>query len=169
MGVGKSAIGRRLAQDLSFHFIDTDRYIEEKTGRMVADIFSEEGGENRFRELEVEAVGHVVKQERWVVSTGGGMILNPENRDRLKGWGTVVWLRAKPDVILQRANKKPGKRPLLKGADPLSTIKRLLADREPYYSEMATFSVDTSNQDMDAVVLQIKKRMIEIEGVTDPS
>ncbi len=169
MGVGKSAVGRRLAQELSFHFVDTDRYIEETTGQTVSEIFSEGGGETRFRELEAETVSHVVKQERCIVSTGGGMILNPDNRNRLKGWGTVVWLQANPDIILQRAGKRPGKRPLLQGADPLSTIKRLLADREPYYSEMAAFSVDTSHQGMEAVVSHIKKRMIEIEGATHPS
>ncbi len=168
MGTGKSVVGRRLARELSFRFIDTDRWIEEKTGKKISEIFSEEGGERRFRDLESEAVREIVRQEGLVISTGGGALLNRSNQALLSEKGLLVWLKARPDMILKRAQKRPGERPLLKVTDPLGEIKRLLEEREPYY-QSAVFSMDTSDRTISEVVSQIKERVLEIEGKKDPS
>ncbi len=168
MGSGKSVVGRRLAKEFSFEFIDTDQWIEEKSGKTISEIFSEEGGERRFRELESEVIFEVAQRERSVISTGGGAVISPSNRTTLCEKGILVWLKARPDLILKRAQKRPGERPLLRGSDPLGEIKRLLEEREPYYRS-ATFSIDTSDRTVFQVVSQIKKRILEIAGQEDPS
>lgn len=156
MGTGKSAVGRKLAKELKFQFIDTDRLIEEKTGKTISALFAEEDGEKKFRVLEEEVLAQVIAQEQAVISTGGGVMLSPVNRLRLRQCENVVWLRARPDKILERVEKKAGKRPLLTGKDPLSIIKRLLTEREPYYKEAAV-SVDTSDRNITEVVAEVKK------------
>jgi len=168
MGTGKSVVGRRLAQDLRFNFVDTDILIEKKTGKRISEIFSEEGGEKRFRLLEEEAVRTVVKQGRSVVSTGGGVVLSQANRDILREYGTVVWLKASPELILERVKKKPGTRPLLLKEDPLLSIKSLLKEREFFYQQ-AAFSVDTSQLGVEEVVLQVKKGVLAVEASTNPA
>jgi shikimate kinase len=163
MGTGKSAVGRRLAKEVSYRFVDTDRLIEEKTGKKIADIFLDEG-EGRFRELEAEIVREVMKGERLVVSTGGGTVLNQKSLDLLCQHGTAVWLTARPEVILQRTQRRVGKRPLLtasvsgEGDNPLLTIAHLLGEREPYYRH-AEFSVDTSDMSISGVVSKIKENI----------
>ena len=168
MCTGKSVVGRRLARDLHFQFVDTDRVIEEKIGKTISEIFSEEGGEVRFRLLEAEVVREVVKRDRCVVSTGGGVALNQTNLDILSQYGTVVWLKASSNLILKRAQRKPGKRPLLLGEDPLLSITSLLKDRAPFYQQ-AAFSVDTSDLGLEEVVLQVKKGVVAVEACSNPS
>lgn len=160
MGTGKSVVGRRLAKEFSFRFVDTDTIIEEKAGKKVADIFAEEG-EGRFRELEADVVLDIMRGEQLVVSTGGGAVLNQKSLDILCKNGIVVWLTARPGVILKRAQRRFEERPLLKGAvpsegnNPLLTIERLMKEREPYYKR-AAFSVDTSDTGVEGVVSKIK-------------
>ena len=161
MGTGKSAVGKRLAKEISCRFVDTDRLIEEKLGREVADIFAEEG-EGRFREWEAEVVREVMREEALIVSTGGGAVLNKESLDLFCDHGTVVWLTARPEVILKRAQRRINERPLLKGENPLLTIERLLKEREPYYKR-AVFSVDTSDMSIDGVVLKIREAVFGVD------
>ncbi|MBI3358027.1 MAG: shikimate kinase [Nitrospirae bacterium] len=161
MGTGKSAVGRRLAKEIFSRFVDTDRLIEEKTGKKVVDIFAEEG-ERRFRALEAEVIREVMKGERLVVSTGGGAVLNQDNLDLFYQNGTVVWLAARPEIILKRAQRRIGNRPLLRGSNPLLTIEHLLEQRKPYYKR-AAFSVDTSDISIDEVVSQIKEKIFGLE------
>jgi len=167
MGTGKSVVGRRLAQNLHFNFVDTDLLIEEKVGKTISEIFMEDGGEGRFRAWEAEAVLEVVKRDRSVVSTGGGIVLNQANLDRLGQYGTMVWLKANPELILKRAQKRPGKRPLLVVEDPLLSIKSLLKDREPFYQQ-AAFSVDTSDLGVEEVVSRVKKGVLALEAGSNP-
>lgn len=165
MGAGKSAVGRGLARALGLSFFDTDRFIEEKAGRTIADIWEKEG-ELPFRLLEREAVQAAVSQDRRVISTGGGAFLDLENRRRLATYGTVVWLKASPEAILRRVQRTPGKRPILKDPDPVAVIKALLEKRTPCYQE-AAFSVDTSDAGVSDVVVQIKDRILKIEADSD--
>ena len=162
MGTGKSAVGRRLAKDLAFQFVDTDRVIEEKIGKKIADIFAEDG-EGRFRELESEAVRDVMCHNQMVVSTGGGAVLNRDNLDILCQNGIVVWLTSRPEVILKRAQRRISDRPLLKGSNPLLKIRQLMGEREPYYNR-AAFSVDTSDMSIDGVVAEIKEKVLGFEN-----
>ncbi len=161
MGTGKSAVGRRLAKDISFRFVDTDRLIEEKSGKKIPDIFSEEG-EGKFREREAEVVRDVMRAGELVVSTGGGAVLNKESLDLLCAHGVVVWLTARPGVVLNRVQRRFEQRPLLQGSDPLSTIEHLMKEREPYYKR-AAFSVDTSDMGIEGVVSKIKEKIFGLE------
>jgi len=134
MGVGKTRIGRELARELMLHFVDLDRLIERETGLAIPDIFRYLG-EATFRRLEREAVAELVTKDYLVVSLGGGTFVDPENRRRLLARGPVVALWASPETILERVRRRPGKRPLLEGADPLERIRKLFAERADLYRE----------------------------------
>lgn len=162
MGTGKSAVGRRLATAFRYQFIDTDQVIEEKTHKRIAEIFSEQG-EEAFRRLESEVVIGLAERTGCVISTGGGIVLDSKNLDLLQKNGILVLLRCRPEVIFKRVQKRAGQRPLLQKADPLSEIKRLLAEREPFYRR-ADITLDTSDMNLDDVVQQIKRKVLEIEG-----
>lgn len=162
MGTGKSAVGRRLATAFRYQFIDTDEVIEEKTHKRITEIFSEQG-EEAFRRLESEVVIGLAERTGCVISTGGGIVLDSKNLDLLQKNGILVLLRCRPEVIFKRVQKRAGQRPLLQKADPLSEIKRLLAEREPFYRR-ADITLDTSDMNLDDVVQQIKRKVLEIEG-----
>jgi len=153
MGTGKSIIGRRLAVELKYRFIDTDQVIEKRTQRRIPDIFSEEG-ETYFRALEAEAVSVVATWRAYVIATGGGVPLNRENLEILGRTGILVALTARPEVILKRVQKRAGQRPLLKGPDPLAKIKQLLTDREAAYRS-AFITIDTSGIPVEESVHRI--------------
>ena len=131
MGSGKTAIGRRLAQRLGYHFLDTDHCIEEEVGRSITDIFAQEG-ETYFRRLETILAGRLGKLRNHVISTGGGMVATPGNMELLLGAGTVVFLNADLEDILQRLQRDT-KRPMLKGHDLRERTTRLLEARMPFY------------------------------------
>jgi shikimate kinase len=156
MGTGKSVVGRRLAKEVLFRFVDTDQVIEERAGKKISSIFLEDG-EQRFREMETEVVREVMSGEGFVVSTGGGAVVNQENRNLFCRNGSVVWLTARPEIILSRAQRRPEQRPLLKGGDPLSTIQRLMKERESFYQQMSLFSLDTSDLSLEQTVSKIRE------------
>ncbi len=142
MGTGKSSIGRHVAKRLGFQFMDTDYLIVQREGRPVAQIF-QELGEAGFRNLETRTLQSLEHLTRCVISTGGGIVLRPENREILRALGFVVGLTASPEVIFQRVSRND-KRPLLHTENPRETMERLLAARAEHYREAAQFTVDTS-------------------------
>ncbi len=133
MGCGKSSVGRLAAELLGFSFVDTDALIEKRAGKRISDIFEQEG-EPAFRKLERELVAELKDGSRMVVSTGGGMIIDPANLAALKEHGLVVCLWASPETIWERV-RYSSHRPLLREADPLGKIRQLLAEREPFYRQ----------------------------------
>src|SRR5688572_15222440 len=98
MGTGKSSVGRIVAEQLRFAFLDTDTVIEARAGKTIAEIFSEQG-EEAFRELEHRIVKELALRDHTVISTGGGLIVNPENLASLKEHALVVCLWASPETI----------------------------------------------------------------------
>ncbi|WP_255418276.1 MULTISPECIES: shikimate kinase [unclassified Meiothermus] len=159
MGVGKSRIGRELAHELMLHFIDLDGYIERETGLTIADIFRHLG-EETFRRLEAEAVGELVHKDFLVLSLGGGTFMNPENRQKLLNRGLVVALWASPQTIFERVGRKPGKRPMLEGGDPLGRIQQIFLQREPIYRQ-AHLHVSTDGRRVQEVVKEIVGKLWE--------
>ena len=153
MGTGKSEVGRRLAQRLGRAFVDTDQLVEERAGKRVAAIFAEDG-EAVFRTLEREAVADAVARGGAIVSVGGGAVLDPENVRRLRAAGTLVYLTARPEIILRRIGDATS-RPLLKD-DPHAAVSRLLAERGPVYAAAADVTVDTSERSAAEVVEEIQ-------------
>lgn len=158
MGTGKSVVGRRLASELRYQFVDTDQMVEEKTNKKISEIFAQQG-EAQFRAWEAEVVREVADRNRCVISTGGGIVLNAANLEALSRKGILVSLQARPEVILKRVQKRAGQRPLLQKPDPLSEIQRLLSEREPFYRR-ASFMIDTSDMRLEEVVRQIKEKVL---------
>ncbi len=133
MGVGKSTVGHQLANELGFEFVDTDELIEQQTGMKIGEIFST-AGEPAFRSLEQKVVEDMADWKEKVVATGGGLVAQPGNLERLKRNALVVCLWAGPSTIHQRTRHQ-SHRPILQTEDPESKIKELLAAREPFYKQ----------------------------------
>ncbi|MDL2283798.1 shikimate kinase AroK, partial [Oxalobacter sp. OttesenSCG-928-P03] len=153
MGSGKTTVGRALAKRLGMRFIDSDHEIESRTGASISWIFEIEG-EDSFRKRETEAIRDLTARKGIVLATGGGAVISPENRRHLKERGTVVYLRASVNNVLQRTMHDKN-RPLLQTEDPRKKIEQLSREREPFYSEVADIVIDTGRQNVHAMVQSI--------------
>ena len=149
MGAGKTTIGRALARLTQKTFYDSDHEIEARTGVRVPVIFDIEG-EAGFRLREVETIRELTGRQNIVLATGGGVVLNPDNRRLLAENGYVIYLRATPEELYQRTRLDKN-RPLLQTADPLARLRTLYAERDPYYREVAHLVVDTSRQSVTSL------------------
>ena len=153
MATGKSEVGRRVARRLGRPFVDLDGLVEAAAGKKVAEIFAAEG-EPTFRALERAAVEEACRVPDAVVATGGGTLLDPENRRRLAAAGPIVCLNAPPEEILRRIGDA-ATRPLLAAgngsSDRLARIRALLAERAPTYA-LATHAVETGGLQVEEVV-----------------
>ncbi|HET6265193.1 MAG TPA: shikimate kinase AroL [Usitatibacter sp.] len=150
MGAGKTTLGKALAQRLEREFVDTDRFLVQRTGVSVATIFEIEG-EDGFRRREAAVLAELADRPDCVVATGGGAILDPENRRLMREHGTVVYLRARLDSLWERT-RHDTHRPLLKTEDPRATLAELLEARDPLYREAAHLVVDTGFQSATTLV-----------------
>ena len=152
MGVGKSAIGRRLASELSMDFIDSDSRIEKVKGKSVAEIFESEG-ETRFRQYEQEFIDTGHPDGGCVVSCGGGLVVQPGMSERLKEKGVVICLFAPAESIIERTSRNKN-RPLLNVENPEERIRTLLAEREPIYMK-AGICISTAGRTINEVVRHV--------------
>ncbi len=154
MATGKTAVGKKLAGRLNRSFIDTDHLVEEAAGMGIREIF-EQYGEDRFRDLESEAVAglDIYPAGSLVVATGGGVLIREENRKKLKSRGLLILLTADPQTIIKRLDKS-GERPLLNVSDPEEKVKALLEEREHSYS-ICEAKIDTTAKSIDGVVEEI--------------
>jgi shikimate kinase len=148
MGTGKSSVGRQCAAALNYDLVDTDHLIEQRAGKSIAEIFSQDG-EAKFRELETQLVGEIAGWRRKVISTGGGLGANEAHLASLKQHALVVCLWSSPEAIWQRVRHQ-AHRPLLQGPDPLAKIRELLATRTPIYKQ-ADVLVTTDTRDVRGV------------------
>ena len=162
MGSGKSAVGRQLATRLDLAFVDSDAEIEARTGVDIPYIFEKEG-EAGFREREREVLDALTGRSRVLLSTGGGAVLDPANRERLRSRGCVVYLRTSVKQQFART-RRSGHRPLLSNDDPLGTLERLMLERAPLYEQAADLVVDTDGRKVGAVVEEIMRRLAEARG-----
>lgn len=142
MGVGKTEVGKLLAKKLKMDYIDTDAIIEGHEKRPINDIFAS-SGEQAFRDMETETLDGLSGVSNKVISTGGGIVLRPENVDKLKKMGVLILLWSSPKTIFKRL-KHAGNRPLLNVEDPMARINEILEFRTPIYKSIADFEVDTS-------------------------
>lgn len=141
---GKTTLGRNVARRLRLTFVDTDRFIEEVTGRTIPEIFRDEG-EAHFRAIEREAIEHIMQERNQVVSTGGGAFVDLDNRQRLRDGNLVIHLQVRPETVVDRLrNSRSGRpRPLLDSPDPLKRVVQLMDDRKEAYSAAhVTIGVD---------------------------
>lgn len=157
MGAGKTTVGRELAKALGREFRDSDREIELRTGVEIPLIFELEG-EAGFRQREKTVLDELTQLRGIVLATGGGAVLDPDNRRHLSSRGFVVWLHADLDDLLLRTSKNR-KRPLLQTADPRARLEGILHEREPLYREIADLVLDTGGNATRAVVKAILDRL----------
>ena len=157
MGSGKSAVGRLLAQRLDLALVDSDTEIEARTGVDIAYIFEREG-EAGFRSREAEVLDDITQRPRVLVATGGGAVLDPGTRERMRSRGCVVYLRTSVDQQLART-RRGAQRPLLMSPDPRGTLERLMGQRAALYEEVADVIVDTDGRKVGAVVDEIVRRL----------
>lgn len=150
MATGKTTVGRVLAERLGRRLVDSDREIEQAQGRTVREIFASDG-EAAFRALEKQALCDALEQpEPLVIAAAGGVVLDAGNRQALRtGHCHVVWLRADPDLLAERAVRNDH-RPLLDD-DPVRRLHEMAADRESLYAEVADVIVDISDRTPDEV------------------
>src|SRR3954471_8532224 len=153
-GVGKSSVGRRLAARLGWPLLDTDVLIAETAGRTVAQIFAD-AGEPHFRDLESAALQQALSISPCVVSTGGGIVLRPENRALLRLRAFVVWLDAPTETLVVRLQAHDEARPLIGGADPAARLDALRAARAGLYAEVAHARVAAADRELDQICAQV--------------
>ena len=156
MGVGKSSVGRRLANALSLPFRDADAEVETAAGRSISDIFSELG-EAAFREGERRVIARLLDQPPHVLATGGGAFMNDQTRALIKSRAVSVWLKADLEVLARRVGRKDT-RPLLVGKDPLEVLKAQAEARYPAY-EQADVIVETGDAAHQVTVDQVIKAL----------
>ncbi|WP_084960525.1 shikimate kinase [Thermoactinospora rubra] len=152
-GSGKTTVGRLLADHLGVAFRDTDADVEAVAGKPVSDIFVEDG-EERFRDLEAQAVRRALAEHEGVLSLGGGAILRAETQDLLQGQ-PVVYLQVGLAAAVQRVGLGAA-RPLLV-LNPRSQLKRLMEERRPIYERLAVLTVATDGREPHELVEEIVK------------
>ena len=156
MGVGKSTVGKKLAESLGSPFVDSDDEIVRAAGLSVQEIF-ERHGESEFRRGERRVIERLLGGPPIVLATGGGAYMDPDTRALLKEKATTVWLRADLDLIWKRVNRRDT-RPLLKRDNPKQVLADLLAVRAPIYAE-ADFAIDSGDGPASDAVKAIRDAM----------
>lgn len=149
-GAGKTTVGRQLARRLQLPFVDSDAVIEARLGCSIREFFEREG-EQPFRDLEEAVLDELTQGEPCVLSTGGGAVLRPLNRQRLRARGRVFYLRATPEELMRRL-RHDRTRPLLQVADPLQRLRELYGLRDPLYLETAHHVIETSRPSVATLV-----------------
>jgi shikimate kinase len=152
-GTGKSTVGRALAARIGWAFVDADEHLEAAAGRTIADIFKVEG-EPGFRDREAATLAELAERTRFVIATGGGVVLRAENRVKLRS-GFTVWLQASPEAAFARLQADPttaSRRPNLTSTGGIEEIRNLMAARESLYRQAADFTLDTALLSPEAAV-----------------
>lgn len=157
MGVGKTTIGKLLADEFNLDFVDTDREIETRAGADIPWIFDVEG-EDGFRQRESRVLEEIALRSNQVVATGGGAILRDHNRRCMRDSGFCIYLMATLDQLVSRIGKDK-KRPLLQVDNPRFVLEKVLQVRDPLYRELADLIVQTDSRPPRQVVKEISKRI----------
>lgn len=156
MGCGKTTLGIKLSYKERVGMLDTDKMIEQKNKKSVAEIFDSEG-EAAFRQMEMDILKEIAQyHERYIISVGGGLPLREENRVLLRDLGEVIYLRAEPDTIYGRL-KNDTTRPLLRGDNPQEKIKEMIAFRGPIYEKAATSVIDVDGKGFEEILSEIQE------------
>ena len=168
MGAGKSTVGRLLAQQLNYRFVDTDDLIQKSTGKTIPDIFATEG-EPAFRAIETAVLAQVSAYTHMAIATGGGIVTQRQNWSYLHH-GIVVWLDVSAEQIYQRLQGDTS-RPLLQTEEPAATLQQLLDQRSPLYAQAdltVTIAPDESPEQVAARVLDGLKDVLKPQAAIAP-
>ncbi len=153
MGAGKSTIGRQLAALLKKDFLDVDHEIERRTGAAIPLIFEIEG-EPGFRRREALAIDELTRKTNVVLATGGGAVLDADNRKALRERGSVVYLRAEIEILVERT-RRDRNRPLLQTPDPRAKLEEIMRVREPLYLATAHVIIETDRRNPQMVARDV--------------
>lgn len=165
MGCGKTTIGQLLAEKLHYEFVDTDDLIVQNYQQDINTIFHEKG-EKFFRNLETTTLQNVINNtknikniknngKKYVISTGGGIVLKDENRQLLKQFGYNIYLQTDTNILVQRLMTDT-QRPLLKNKENLAeNLQNLYNQRNKFYLEVANLVIQTNNKNIDEIILNI--------------
>jgi shikimate kinase len=163
MGSGKTAVGRQLARLFRYSFLDSDSDIEAKTGVDISFIFEKEG-EAGFRVRERESIDRLTQMEGIVLATGGGAVIEAENRRVLAERGVVVYLETSIEQQLERT-RHARHRPLLNGSNPEEKLKELMLRRAALYAEIAQVTVSTDGRRVQLVAEEIHAELRRGHGL----
>lgn len=152
MGVGKTTIGKQLARELGYRFIDMDVLLEVRQGRTIRDIFAIDG-ESAFRQLESDLCHELAMWRGYVIATGGGALVNADNLAVFEKSNLVVCLDCDPEILWQRLASAEN-RPMLDSEDRKAHLLGLLAARTPAYNRIQ-HHVDAGRRDIAEVVAEI--------------
>ncbi len=155
MGAGKTTIGRQIARVFGFDFFDSDREIEERTGASIPLIFELEGEEG-FRKREQDVIADLAGKSRIVLATGGGAVLKEQNRKVLESSGTIVYLCASLDDLMERTSKDKN-RPLLQTENPRAKLQSILTERDPIYRQLADIILETNKMTVHMAVKKLEE------------
>jgi shikimate kinase len=147
-GTGKTAVASELARRTGFEWVDADDEIERRVGKSIAAVFREDG-ETAFRDVEATIVGELSHRRRAIIALGGGAVLREANRQAIRAAGSIVWLTASVDTILERLatdQSTASRRPNLTTDGGRNEVETLLVARAPIYRECATLVVDTDGK-----------------------
>lgn len=166
-GGGKSTVGRHLARALHTSFVDADVEVEKRIGTSIRSFFEREG-EARFRDIEHETLRALLHTHgAGVMATGGGVVLREANRQLLRRFSTVIYLRSTPEELFRRL-RHDTQRPLLQVRDPLARLRELFRERDPLYRRTAHFVVETGRPSVPSLVNMILMQL-ELAGLVDPA
>jgi len=161
-GGGKSTVGRNLARRLGVPFSDSDAVIERQVGCSIREFFDAEG-EERFRDVEQDVIAELVRADRGVLATGGGVVMRDANRHALHRDTTAIYLRSTPEELFRRL-RHDTHRPLLQVADPLTRLRALFQERDPLYHSVAHFILETGRHSVHNLVNMLLMQL-ELAGV----
>ena len=157
MGCGKTVIGKILSERLKFPLFESDEIFEKRNNILIKDYFSKYG-ENSFRQKETEILKEILKEDVFILSSGGGIVLKEENRNLIfNDKNNVVYLKTSIDELYLRL-QNDNQRPLLMVENPKAEIQKIMLDREKYYSQ-ANIVVETDNKNRDEIVEEIIKNL----------
>jgi shikimate kinase len=165
-GSGKSTVGRQLARRLQLPFFDSDHVIEQQLGCSIREYFEREG-ESSFRDVEESVIDQLTQNPKGVLSTGGGVVLRPNNRQHLRERSQVIYLNSSPDELFRRLRHDVN-RPLLQVADPLGRLRDLHTIRDPLCRETSNFIIDTGRPSVASLVNMIAMQL-ELAGMVQHS
>lgn len=162
MGAGKTTVGRRLADLRRMEFLDSDHEVEARTGVDIAFIFEKEG-EAGFRRRERQAIAELCQRSNLVLATGGGAVMDADNRRCLSAHGFVVYLYASVDQQLARTERSDN-RPLLQTADRRQTLEKLFHLRDPLYRQIADLVLYTDGRNARLLAREIDEQLTQRAG-----
>ncbi len=156
MGTGKSAIGKKLSKKLGVLFSDSDKKIEQFSGKSVEQIFKE-SGEAHFRKLEEKVFCDLFERDPHIISSGGGTILSTRSRQFISDCSYSIWLKSDGEKILSRI-KKGSERPLISNGNPKDILKQKLIERKQFYNK-ANFHLENADISIEELITQIIEKL----------